>query len=255
MMALEPGETGPAWQAYGQQLRRQHDLRGVVIMSPHWMTARLAITSHPSPATWHDFGGFPEPLYALQYPAPGSPALAQTVQQALASHGLEAELDPERPFDHGAWMPLRFLLPDADVPVIQLSLPMTQGPAAIYALGHALQGLRRQGVLLVGSGSMTHNLQDFFGKRPERDSPAEPYVKRFSLWVETVLESGDRDLLIHYREQAPDAVNAHPTDEHFLPLFFALGAAGWGDPGGPSLDYFVREVSCRYLAMDSISFD
>jgi 4,5-DOPA dioxygenase extradiol len=254
MMALEPGETGPVWLAYGKAVSRQYDLRGVVIMSPHWMTDGLSIMAHPSPPTWHDFGGFPEPLYAMQYPAPGSPALAQTVQQALAMQGLEAALDPDRPLDHGAWMPLRFLLPEARVPVIQLSLPADARPRDVYAIGAALQPLREQGVWLIGSGSMTHNLREFFGGRPAQDAPVAPYVQSFTQWMSDVLERGDREAAWDYRERAPEAVRAHPTDEHLLPLYFSLGAAGWGETNGSQPHYLSREVMYRYLAMDSLAF-
>ena len=254
MMALEPGLTGPIWEAHGRELQRQFDLSGVVVMSPHWMTRGIGVTGHPSPATWHDFGGFPEPLYALQYPAPGSPDLARQVQLALADHGMTAAIDPERPFDHGAWMPLRFLLPEAQVPVVQLSLPASAGPREVYAMGAALRQFRREGVWVMGSGSMTHNLREFFGGRPVQSATPAPYVQAFSQWMADVLEAGDKELAFNYRVMAPEAERAHPTDEHLLPLYFALGAAGWGEPDGPQPQYLSREVMYRYLAMDTLSF-
>ena len=254
MMALEPGVTGGLWAAHGKEVVAHHDLRGVVVLSPHWMTRGLSITGHPAPATWHDFGGFPDPLYALQYPAPGSPALASAVQSALSAHGMPAAIDPERPFDHGAWMPLRFLLPQAQVPVVQLSLPADAGPREVYAMGAALQGLRDEGVWLIGSGSMTHNLREFFAGRPAQSAPAAPYVEAFSGWMADVLTRGDLEAAFDYRHRAPEAVRAHPTDEHLLPLYFALGAAGWGAPGGAQPQYLSREVMYSHLAMDSLAF-
>jgi 4,5-DOPA dioxygenase extradiol len=254
MMALEPGVTGGLWEAHGKTVMADHDLRGVVVMSPHWMTRGLAITGHPSPATWHDFGGFPEPLYALQYSAPGSPALASAVQSALAAHGMPATIDPDRPLDHGAWMPLRFLLPEAQVPVVQLSLPAGAGPREVYAMGASLQGLRDEGVWLIGSGSMTHNLREFFAGRPAQTAPAAPYVVAFAGWMADVLERGDREAAFDYRSQAPQAARAHPTDEHLLPLYFALGAAGWGAPFGAQPRHLSREVMYSHLAMDSLAF-
>lgn len=253
MMALEPGLTGGLWEAYGAQVQSSNELHGVVVLSPHWMTRGLAVTGHPAPATWHDFGGFPEPLYDLQYPAPGSPELARQVQEALAAQGMPAAIDPDRPFDHGAWMPLRFLLPKADVPVVQLSLPASAGPRDVYAMGAALQDLRRQGIWVIGSGSMTHNLHDFFGGRPDQSASPAPYVLAFCQWMADVLKAGDKERAFNYRAMAPDAARAHPTEEHLLPLYFTLGAAGWGEPQGPQPQYLSQEVMYSYLAMDTLA--
>ena len=197
------------------------------------------------PATWHDFGGFPPALYALQYPAQGAPALAQEVLALLHAAGVPAQGDAERPFDHGAWVPLRYLFPSADVPVVQVALPVDAGPAQVYALGAALRGLRSQGVLVAGSGSMTHNLAEFFGGERE---PA-PYVLEFSRWIEAALARGDLAALLDYRNQAPHALRAHPTEDHFLPLFFALGAAG----ADLRANYLSREVMYSMLAMDAFA--
>src|SRR5450830_945409 len=175
LFALEPGDTGPALSRLGAELRSNQPLRGVVVLSPHWMSQGLRVMTGGQPATWHDFGGFPRPLYALQYPAPGDPALADEVLRLLQAAGLPAQADAQRPYDHGAWVPLMHLFPQADVPVVQLSLPATAGPAEVLALGQALAPLRDQGVLLLGSGSMTHNLSEFFGGERE---PA-PYVGAF----------------------------------------------------------------------------
>jgi 4,5-DOPA dioxygenase extradiol len=254
MFALEVGQTGPILQNLGQQLQdgvQSPPLRGVVIMSPHWMTRGPAVMTNPMPPTWHDFGGFPPALYQLQYPAPGAPALAQDVLQALLAAGLPAQADPKRPFDHGAWVPLMHLFPRADVPVVQVALPAEAGPREVYALGHALRNLREQGVFIVGSGSMTHNLGEFFGGRPELADPADPYVIAFSRWVEDAVQTNDRERLFNYRTLAPNAVRAHPTEEHFLPIFFALGAAGWGEADAAAVDYLSREVMYSYLAMDA----
>ena len=225
LFAVDAGSTGPALTQWGEALRAQHPgLRGVVIMSPHWMARSVQVMTGPQPATWHDFGGFPPALYELQYPAPGSPALAQQVLGLLQAAGVAAQGDAARPFDHGAWVPLMHLFPQADLPVVQVALPLGAGPAEVYALGAALRSLRDDGVLVVGSGSMTHNLSEFFGGARE---PA-PYVLEFSRWIEQQLERGDLAALLDYRARAPHARRAHPTEEHFLPLFFALGAAGAG---------------------------
>lgn len=246
LFALEAGTTGPALAQWGERLRAQHPgLRGVVVMSPHWMARTPQVMTGPQPATWHDFGGFPRALYALQYPAAGSPALAQEVLGALQQAGIAAQGDAARPFDHGAWVPLMHLFPQADVPVVQVALPAGAGPAEVYAMGAALRGLRRQGVLVVGSGSMTHNLSEFFGGARE----AAPYVVEFSRWIESAVERGDLQALLDYRVRAPHAARAHPTEDHFLPLFFALGAAG----DDRQARYLSREVMYGMLAMDAFA--
>ncbi len=244
LFALEPGSTGPALTRWGAGLRaRQPGLRGVVIMSPHWMERGATVMTGARPPTWHDFGGFAPALYQLQYPAAGDPALAGQLLDLLRQAGIVARGDAARPFDHGAWVPLMHLFPQADLPVVQLALPVGAGPAQVHAMGAALRGLRAQGVLLVGSGSMTHNLAEFFGGVNE---PA-PYVLEFSRWIEQQVERGDLAALLDYRARAPHSERAHPTEEHFLPLFFALGAAG----AGAQVRYLSREVMYGMLAMDA----
>jgi 4,5-DOPA dioxygenase extradiol len=246
MFALEPGSTGPALTQWAQQLLQAHGpLRGVVVLSPHWMARTPAVMINPKPATWHDFGGFAPELYKLQYPAPGSVALGQEVLVMIQAAGMATQGEPERPMDHGAWVPLMHLFPQADVPVVQVALPLDAGPREVYALGAALQGLRSSGVLILGSGSMTHNLGEFFGG----ERAAAPYVLEFSRWIEDALQRGDLAALLDYRAQAPHAVRAHPSDDHFLPLFFALGAAG----AGAKPDYLSHEVMYGMLAMDAFS--
>lgn len=249
LFALEPGETGPALTRLGAELSQVAGapLRGVVVLSPHWMSRTPAVMTNPAPPTWHDFGGFPAALYQLRYPAPGSASLGEEVIGLLREAGIEAQPDAARPLDHGAWVPLMHLLPAADVPVVQVALPHRAGPAEVYALGQALSGLRESGVLLVGSGSMTHNLGEFFGGARE---PA-PYVVEFSRWVEDAVARSDVDALLDYRRQAPHAARAHPSEDHFLPLFFALGAGGWGRDAQVKPDYVSREVMYSMLAMDS----
>jgi 4,5-DOPA dioxygenase extradiol len=241
LFAVEHGTTGPALQAWGAQLPK--NLRGVVIMSPHWMSRGPAVMTTAQPPTWHDFGGFPPALYELQYPAPGSPAIAQEVFALLAAGGIQAQPDGNRPFDHGTWVPLMHLLPQAQVPVVQVALPVGAGPREVYALGAALASLRDQGILVVGSGSMTHNLGEFFGG----GRVASPYVLEFSRWIETKVMAGDLEALFNYRSLAPHAQRAHPSEDHFLPLFFALGAAGTA--AQPT--YLSREVMYSMLAMDA----
>ena len=253
LFAIDAGTSGPALTRWGSALLADHAVRGVVVMSPHWMADTPTVMTHPQPATWHDFGGFPPALYQLQYPAPGSPALAADVLHAFAAAGMAAAADSERPFDHGAWVPLMHLFPDARVPVVQVALPHGAGPAEVLALGQALLPLRAQGVLVMGTGSMTHNLSEFFRGMPPLDSPAAPYVGEFARWVEAAITRHDVAALLDYRHLAPHALRAHPDDDHFLPLFFALGAGGWGGATSPTVGYLGREVMYGLLAMDALA--
>lgn len=221
MLALQPGASGPALQRLAACLPRP---RAIVLMSAHWESRELLISSAAQPETWHDFGGFPAELHALQYPAPGAPQLALEVQQLLAQADLPSRLDPQRPFDHGTWVPLTLMYPKADIPVLQISLPSHQGPAMQARIGQALASLRAQGVLLIGSGSITHNLGELdWHAGPE---VIEPWAQAFRDWIVAQLESQNTAALQDYRRQAPFAVRNHPSDEHLLPLFFAEGAGG-----------------------------
>ncbi len=249
MFALQPGSTGPALAAWVQAHAPADRLRGVVVMSPHWMTRGLGVMTTPQPETWHDFGGFPESLYSLQYPAPGSPELAAQVVQLLQQAQGPVGVDPKRPLDHGTWVPLLHMLPQAKVPVVQVSLPAHVPPAQIYAIGQALAPLREQGILLMGSGGMTHNLREL----RREDGPTEPYVSAFCDWVEQTLRSQDLAAMLDCRARAPHAVRAHPSDEHFLPIYFALGAGGWGQAGGPMPQYISHEVVYASLSMDAFA--
>lgn len=223
--ATEPGVAGAALTALG---RRLPPLEAVLVVSPHWVTRDLEVTGSAAPATLHDFGGFPQALYALQYPSPGHPALAVEVVRLLSAAGLPATVDQRRGLDHGAWVPIRHLLPAATTPVLQLSMPESLDAAGAVRLGRSLHPLRDRGVLVVGSGSLTHNLGEFRG--PAVDAAA--YVTEFVQWVRGAVTTGDVEALVDYRRRAPHAVRAHPTEEHFLPLLVAVGAALPGDPVG-----------------------
>ena len=241
LFALDPGVSGAALQSFTQSLESRP--QAVVIMSPHWMPRSPAVMTGAQPATLHDFGGFPDALYQLQYPAPGAPVLAAQVIELLAQAGMSAQGDAQRPLDHGAWVPLMHMFADAQVPVLQVGLPQRAGPREVYAFGAALQSLRQQGVLLVGSGGMTHNLGEFAGP----GVPTAPYVLEFSRWVEDRIAQADLEALWDYRQRAPHALRAHPSEDHFMPLFFALGAGGVGSKA----HYLSREVLYGMLAMDS----
>ena len=221
MLALQPGASGPALERLAGALPRP---KAIVVMSAHWESHELLVSSSPAPETWHDFGGFPRELFAVQYPAPGNPALARQIVELLAADGLQARLDNQRPFDHGTWVPLSLMYPAADIPVVQVSLPSHMGPALQTRIGQALASLRTEGVLLIGSGSITHNL----GELDWRAGPEniEPWAREFRDWVVDKLSTQDEAALHDYRQQAPYAVRSHPSDEHLLPLYFARGAGG-----------------------------
>lgn len=202
--------------------------RAIVVASAHWETERPAVGAAAHPETIHDFRGFPPALYRLTYPAPGDPALARRVQALLAAAGFTAELDAERGLDHGAWVPLLLAYPDADIPVLQVSLQTQLGPAHHLALGAALAALCAEGVLVVGSGSWTHDLRRFRGQA--EDAPATLDVTAFADWMDQAVREGRTEDLLHYRARAPYAAEQHPTEEHLLPLFVAIGAAGQAAP-------------------------
>lgn len=221
MLALQPGASGPALERLAGALPRP---KAIVVMSAHWESHELLVSGSPAPETWHDFGGFPRELFAVQYPALGNPALAQQIVELLAADGLQARLDNQRPFDHGTWVPLSLMYPAADIPVVQVSLLSHMGPALQTRIGQALASLRTEGVLLIGSGSITHNL----GELDWRAGPEsiEPWAREFRDWVVDKLSTQDEAALHDYRQQAPYAVRSHPSDEHLLPLYFARGAGG-----------------------------
>ncbi|MFO2464057.1 dioxygenase [Pseudomonas sp. 15FMM2] len=219
MLALQPGASGPALKRLAAELPRP---KAIVVMSAHWESQELLVSGSPAPETWHDFGGFPRELYAVQYPAPGNPKLAQQIIELLAANDLKARIDDQRPFDHGTWVPLSLMYPSADIPVVQISLPSHLGPAPPVRIGHALAGLRGQGVLLAGSGSITHNLAEL-DWQAGTDS-VEPWAQDFRDWIVDRLTAGDEAALHDYRRQAPHAARNHPSDEHLLPLYFARGA-------------------------------
>jgi 4,5-DOPA dioxygenase extradiol len=221
MLALEPGESGAALRRLASELPTP---RAIVIVSAHWESKELLVNGNPQPGTWHDFGGFPAELFAVQYPAPGNPDLSREVAELLAASDLPVRIDSKRPLDHGVWVPLSLMYPQADIPVVQVSLPSHQGPAFQTRIGQTLAVLRDQGVLIIGSGSITHNLRELdWHAGPER---VEPWARTFRDWMIEKLQINDTPALHEYRRLAPEAERNHPSDEHLLPLYFARGAGG-----------------------------
>jgi 4,5-DOPA dioxygenase extradiol len=215
--ALEPGLLGPQLTALGKELQ---DIKAVLVVSPHWQTGGVRVMSSPAPTTVHDFGGFPAPLYALHYPAAGQPQLAAEAARLLEAAGFPVAFDAQRGLDHGAWVPLMHLLPDASVPVFQVSMPLALDAAGALRMGQVLAPLREQGVLILGSGSMTHNLYEI----DRSGSSKAPYAIAFNNWIRGAVTANDVASVVSYRQAAPHAERAHPTEEHFLPLLVALGA-------------------------------
>ena len=245
-LALDPGDTGVAWRGLGEQLPRPS---AILVTSAHWETRTPTISRAVQPETIHDFSGFPAELYKLQYPAPGAPEMAQAAANALQRAGIPSQLDDAHGLDHGAWVPLSLMYPEADIPVAQLSLQPAKDPAWHISLGRALRTLREQGVLIVGSGSITHNLRAVFNH--PHGAPAPDWVIEFCDWMAQRISTGDLAALGAYRTLAPHAVQNHPTDEHLLPLFVALGAADRID----SAQHLNHVMTYGLLAMDAWLFD
>ncbi|HEX6529793.1 MAG TPA: class III extradiol ring-cleavage dioxygenase [Burkholderiales bacterium] len=243
MHALQPGPAGAAWKAIAERFPRP---KAILIASAHWETNLPMLTGSDKPETVHDFYNFPEPLYRLRYPAPGAPEVAKRAQALLKDAGFTAGIDGCRGLDHGAWSPLLYMYPKADIPVVQISLQPELGPRHHVNLGISLRKLSDEGVLIIGSGHMTHNLRDW---ARGQGAPA-PYAREFQAWVFEKLKTRELEELIEYRSRSPHGVRAHPTDEHFLPLFFALGAAA--EDAKPQRVYDA--IDAGVLAMDAYVF-
>ncbi len=207
--------------------------RAIVALSPHWLAGGIEIKSPERYRTWHDFGGFPEELYRLQYAPQGEPAVAARVLELLRAAGLDAQPTDDARLDHGVWVPLLLMFPAADIPVVQVSATV-DSPRRYREIGQALRPLAAQGVLVLGSGGAVHNLGalDWSGAG---NAPA--WAKEFDDWVAQRLDAEDWDTLCEYRRRAPHAARAHPSEDHFLPLFFAGGAGGRAESLHRSFSY------------------
>jgi 4,5-DOPA dioxygenase extradiol len=221
----------------------------VVVASAHWEAPEARVTAAPWPETIHDFGGFAAALHRHRYPAPGEARLAAEIVEMLGDAGIASSLDPERGLDHGAWVPLSLLFPAADIPVVQVAIDPHAGPAWHARLGAALRPLRDRGVLVLASGSLTHNLHEVRWGAP--DVPPPDWVMAFGEWMAEALTAGRTEDLLDYRRRAPHATRNHPTDEHLLPLFVAMGAAR--DGGG--CRRLHSSHSFGVVAMDAYAFD
>jgi 4,5-DOPA dioxygenase extradiol len=242
--ALEPGRLGAN---LGKLASRIPEIRAVLVVSAHWQSRGVYVMTTSEPETIHDFGGFDAELYRLVYPAVGAPGVALQAGQLLAAQGFVVGEDKNRGLDHGAWVPLIHLFPDAKVPVFQVSMPYDLNTIDAWRLGRTLAPLREQGVLIVGSGSLTHNLYEV----RQNGTDGEPYAREFAEWIRRAVLKSDTDRLIRYRREAPHAERAHPTEEHYLPLLVALGASTAGDS---TPDVIEGDMTYGVLSMESYSW-
>jgi 4,5-DOPA dioxygenase extradiol len=248
-------ETGAAGAAIAEIAKSFPTPRAVIVVSPHWESPQLRVGSGVRLETIHDFYGFDERLYQIEYPATGCPELAHEISAHLQSLGVACQMDTARGLDHGAWIPLRMMYPSANVPIVPVSLQSQLGTVGAFALGQMLSKWVDEDVLLVASGNLTHNLGDYRVAASQTGMTPE-YVQQFADWVNEKMKNADVQALINYRAKAPSGVRAHPSEEHLLPLFVALGAAiKYGDDQTLRARAFYRGVADYVLAMDAYLFE
>lgn len=248
-----PIRTGPTQDFLRQLARTMPTPRAILVITAHWLTEQPMVSTTSQPRTIYDFGGFPAELYRLNYPAPGDSAIAQEIVQTLSAASIPVQTDPSRGFDHGTWTPLILAYPQADIPVIQLSVQPRLGAQHHWRLGQAIAPLRDQGILIIGSGAATHNLAAFAAGY---DAAPPDWVLAFDDWLATSIQANDRQSLLNYRHLAPYAVQNHPSEEHLLPLFVALGAGDTERPGRQLHHGFTYGAfSMAAYAFDSCAYD
>lgn len=243
-MAVEDSPTAQFLNELGSSLPRP---RALVVASAHFMSRNPTVTSNLAPETIHDFGGFPKPLYDIRYPAPGAPALAAEIAGHLAKAGFDAQVDERTGIDHGTWVPLRRMYPEADIPVVALSVNPSQTADWHYKLGRALAPLREEGVLVIGSGGYSHNLRELDWQHAA--APIYPWVKAFTDALSAKLLAGDLQGALNW-ELLPHARRNHPTTEHLYPLYVALGAGGLQ----AHVTHLHHSVQMGGMAMDAFAF-
>ncbi|RZG87328.1 DODA-type extradiol aromatic ring-opening family dioxygenase [Acinetobacter venetianus] len=241
MLALDPEQVGPALYRLSINLPKP---QAIIVMSAHWESQALEVSTSSRPQTWHDFRGFPPELYEIRYPAAGSPTLAEEILSLFADAGIAANANSTRPRDHGVWMPLLHMYPDADIPVIEISLPIKMTADEIYKIGQVLSPLREQQILLIGSGSITHNLAELSW---HADADVPFWASNFRNTVVSKLSHQDYDAVLNWPE-LPYVQRNHPTLEHFAPLFFAMGI-------GVRFSIVHSSFSMGSLGMDIYRFD
>lgn len=242
LLALDPEQVGPALHRLSFNLPKPH---AIVVMSAHWESQALEVSTSTRPQTWHDFRGFPKELYRIHYPASGQPELAEEILKLLAEQHIIAHANSTRPRDHGVWMPLLHMYPDADIPVVEISLPMHMNADEIYQVGKILSTLRERQILLIGSGSITHNLAELSWNGLSHPVPF--WAMTFRNHVVSKLSHQDYDAVLNWSE-LPYIERNHPSLEHFAPLFFAMGL-------GNRFSIVHSSFSMGTLGMDIYRFD
>lgn len=245
MLAVQDSPAGRFLDGLGRDLPRP---RAVVVASAHFTGDTPLLGADPQPHTVHDFGGFPDELFRIDYPAAGAPGLARQIAARLAAAGIAAEVRERHGLDHGIWVPLRRMYPQADVPVVPLSVMLHGNAAAHYALGRALAPLRDENILVLGSGGFVHNLGEIDWQA--RGTALAPWAESFAQWMRDALAEGDVPALLDWQQRAPHARRAHPTVEHLMPLFLALGVAG----DAPRVRSLHRSHELGTLALDAFAF-
>ena len=249
IMAVQQSPTSDFLKALGKSLNTP---RAIVIFSTHFDMAHdeaahnIVITAGQAPETIHDFYNFPAHMYNIKYPAPGHPELAGNIATLFKNKGITAILDERQGWDHGVWIPLRLMYPQANIPIVQVSINTQLGAKAMYEYGQLLAPLRDDNILIIGSGGISHNLREVF-KTPATPNRVQ-MVKAFTQWVEYKLLAQDTPALLNYLADAPHVLFNHPTQEHFLPLFAAMGA------GGKQVEKLFSDIEMDILALDTYKF-
>lgn len=246
MIMFEPSPARDFLAGLGGRIARPD---AILMISAHHDTAQAVVTSGSDLPTIHDFGGFPQALFDLRYRAKGDPALAQSVERLIAATGHPVSGDAERGLDHGAWVPLMLAWPDADIPVVQLSISSRHPPHWHHRIGQAIAPLRQRNVLIMGSGSLTHNLREIFAAGRDHDAAVPDWVSEFADWMHARLSAGDTRAVLEAVERGPHGRRNHPTMDHILPLFTAMGA------GGGRAERLHHSYTYGVLAMDGYRFD
>lgn len=247
MTAIQDAPARRFLQGFGKSLPRPN---AILILTAHFEAAIPAFTVDEKPEMIYDFGGFPEPLYQIRFPAPGAPDVAVRAGMLLQEAGIKCGLVKQRGFDHGTWVPLHLMYPDADIPVVQMSVLPDQDAATHIELGRRLAPLRDEGVMIMGSGTVTHNLRALAMSGRILDAPVQPWAREFAEWIAAKIAGGDLEAMAAYRDTAPYARENHPTDEHFLPLPFAMGAGvdesghARGKRVHASIEYGMQAMDC-----------
>ncbi|MDO6463554.1 DODA-type extradiol aromatic ring-opening family dioxygenase [Pseudoalteromonas carrageenovora] len=249
IMAIKQSPTSGFLTSLGQTLKTPS---AIIIFSAHFDVANndtshnIVITAGKAPKTIHDFYNFPAHMYNIKYPAPGEPSFANVIAARFKDKGIEVELNATQGWDHGVWIPLRLMYPQANIPIVQVSINTRLGAKAMYEFGQLLAPLREQNILIIGSGGISHNLPEIF-KKPSTPNRVQ-MVNEFTQWVEQTLLAQDTAALLDYLNQAPHVLFNHPTQEHFLPLFAAMGA------GGTQVKKLFSDTEMNILALDAYKF-